>query len=138
LIFRSSPDKLAKSLVKRNVEIDAVLGGTLAHKGTCVVDSQRQIKELDMLLAKRANLHPTDHDRPDQDTLTQQWRGEYCPNAETSGKARSEVILWFLLSGHECEWFADQSQLGQEYRARGRLGVVVLDPHSATRAGVRN
>src|SRR5262245_50525573 len=55
----------------------------------------KSFEELNMLLGKRANLHPTDHDRPDRNALTQQWRGEYCPNADTSGKARSETILWF-------------------------------------------
>src|SRR5262245_18044495 len=32
--------EIAKALVNCNVEIDAVLGGTLAHKGACVVYGQ--------------------------------------------------------------------------------------------------
>src|SRR5262245_46693455 len=37
-------DEVPKSLVNCNVGIDAMLCGTLAHKGACVVDSQREIK----------------------------------------------------------------------------------------------
>src|SRR5215831_14858961 len=53
------------------------------------------LQQLDLLIGKGTNFHPADHDRPDWDTLAQQRRGEYCPNAETSGKARSEISLWF-------------------------------------------
>src|SRR5262249_55671068 len=50
-------------------------------------------KELDLLLGERADLHPTDHDRSNRDLLTQQRRGEYRPNAETSGMRRWQVVL---------------------------------------------
>src|SRR5262245_10369095 len=37
-------DEIPKTLVNCNIEIDAMLCGTLAHKCACVVDSQREIK----------------------------------------------------------------------------------------------
>src|SRR5215470_16836561 len=55
----------------------------------------KRFEKLDLFLRKRANLRPTDHDRPDRNTLTQQWRGEYGPYSDTSGKGRSKVTLWF-------------------------------------------
>src|SRR5262245_46707865 len=45
-------DKLPKPLVNCNVEVDAVLGGTLAHKGAGVVDCQRKIER------SQLQLHP--------------------------------------------------------------------------------
>src|SRR5215468_1081949 len=46
-------DVLAKTLVNGNVNLDAVLGGTLAHKGACVVYCQGKIKR------SQLKLHPT-------------------------------------------------------------------------------
>src|SRR5262249_12461962 len=43
-------DKIPKSLVNCNVEVDAVLGSPLANKGACVVDSQREVKRSNLQL----------------------------------------------------------------------------------------
>src|SRR5262249_11515091 len=61
------------------------------NRDHCLVG--KSFEELNMLLGKRANLHPTDHDSPDCDFLTQQWRGNCAPNTETSGVWRGEIVL---------------------------------------------
>src|SRR5262249_42654659 len=48
-----------------------------------------------LFFGKRANLHPTNHNCSDRDTLTQQWRNKYGPDAQSSGERRWEVLLWF-------------------------------------------
>src|SRR4030095_466196 len=43
-------DKVAKALVNCNVKVDAVLGGSLPHKGARVVDGQWQIERCQLKL----------------------------------------------------------------------------------------
>src|SRR4029453_8130313 len=45
-------DEVAKTLVNGNVKIDAVLGGSLTHKGARVIDCQGEIKR------SQLQLHP--------------------------------------------------------------------------------
>src|SRR5262249_10997786 len=50
-------------------------------------------QQLDLHRREGAHLHPTDHDRPNRNALTQQWSGKYAPNANPSGPRSWEIVL---------------------------------------------
>ena len=56
--------------------------------------SGESFEQLDLLFGERTDLHAADINHPDGNTLTQQRRGQYRPNAHRSSKARSKIILW--------------------------------------------